>query len=106
MDSLNTLIRIQNISDFQPLCRHCNLQKRQVCKKEKETNKIYSAKNITQFKSFDFEFPWEKKTFDIKDIKCKEDTYWYDPIRFTELIYLYQQYKLPIIKELKKIKEK
>ena len=38
-------IKTQLISDFQPLCNHCNLQKRQVSKIENQTNKIYSAKN-------------------------------------------------------------
>ena len=42
----------QVLEDFQPLCNHCNLQKRQVCKEEKENGKIYSAKNIAIFKAF------------------------------------------------------
>jgi hypothetical protein len=54
-------LKTQLISDFQPLCNHCNLQKRQICKKEKQTEKLYSAKNIPRYKVYPFEFPWEKK---------------------------------------------
>lgn len=94
-------IKTQLISDFQPLCNHCNLQKRQVSKIENQTNKIYSAKNIQRYKIYDFEFPWEKKVFDKKDIYCKIGTYWYDPVEFDRNIYYYSIYILPIIKEIK-----
>ena len=49
-------------SDFQPLCNHCNLQKKQICIKEKQTEKLFSAKNIQRYKVYPFEFPWEKKS--------------------------------------------
>ncbi len=94
-------INTQIISDFQPLCNHCNLQKRQICKKEKKENKIYSAKNIQRYKQYKFEFPWEKKIFDINDITCKQDTYWYDPVEFDYKIYCYMLYIIPIINEIK-----
>jgi len=96
---LNT--KNQIISDFQPLCQHCNLQKRQVCKKEEQLQNIYSAKNILMFKMFPFEFPWEKKAFDKTDINCKKDTYWFDPVEFTNKIYCYSCFVMPIINELK-----
>jgi hypothetical protein len=51
---------------------------------------------------YDFEFPWEKKEFNEKDIQCKKDTFWYDPIEFNCLIYRYISYILPIVKEIKK----
>ena len=82
-------IKTQNINDFQPLCNHCNLLKRQVQKIETKYNKIYSAKNIDKYKMFPFEFPWEKKKYDKKDITCKKDTYWYDPIEFNDKINKY-----------------
>ena len=93
--------KTQLISDFQPLCNHCNLQKRQVCITEAETNKIYSAKNIQRYKVYLFEFPWEKKIFDINDINCKTDTYWFDPVEFDRKIYYYSACVIPIIKEIK-----
>jgi len=42
-----------------------------------------------------------KKVFNLNDIECKKDTYWYDPIEFEKKIYLYMKYKLPIIEEIK-----
>lgn len=94
-------INTQVINDFQPLCNHCNLQKRQICKEEIKNNKLYSAKNIERYKQYLFEFSWEKKIFDLNDINCKKDTYWYDPVEFERKINLYIIYILPIIKEIK-----
>lgn len=97
-------IKTQILDDFQSLCNHCNLQKRQICKNEKLNNKLYSAKNIPIYKiSYDFNFPWEYKSYDINDIDCKKDTYWYDPIEFHNKIQKYQKYIIPIINEIKKL---
>ena len=81
----------QVLDDFQSLCTHCNLQKRQICKKEKETGMLHSAKQIPKYAVFDFEFTWEKKTFDLSDKDCKKGTYWYDPIEFSRNIYMYMK---------------
>jgi hypothetical protein len=94
-------LETQLISDFQPLCNHCNLQKRQVCKTEEQTQKIYSAKNIQRYKIYPFEFPWEKKVFDKNDINCKNGTYWFDPVEFDKNIYYYSVYVIPIMNEIK-----
>jgi hypothetical protein len=94
-------IHTQVIADFQPLCNHCNLQKRQICKDEVKNNRIYSAKNLQKYKVFTFEFPWEKKAFIIDDITTKLDTYWYDPIEFNKKICYYSLYVIPIINEIK-----
>jgi hypothetical protein len=94
-------LKTQLISDFQPLCNHCNLQKRQICKTEEQTKKLYSAKNIQRYKIYPFEFPWEKKVFDKNDINCKNDTYWFDPVEFDKNIYYYSVYVIPIITEIK-----
>ena len=94
-------LETQLTTDFQPLCNHCNLQKRQICKTETQTKKLYSAKNIQRYKVYPFEFPWEKKNYDIKDINCKTDTFWFDPIKFDQNIYYYSIYIIPIIKEIK-----
>jgi hypothetical protein len=92
----------QTEDDFQCLCNRCNLLKRQVCKVEKETNNLYSAKNIPKYKAFDFPFPWEMKHFDISDYNLKKDTYWYDPIEFNNKVYMYATITIPIIKEIKR----
>jgi len=91
----------QRVEDFQPLCNHCNLRKRQICKQEKIENKIYSAKKMERYQQYLFEFPWEKKAFDIDDSFCKHDTYWYDPVEFERKIYTYLYYIIPTINELK-----
>jgi hypothetical protein len=91
----------QLISDFQPLCNHCNLQKRQICKTEEQTGKLYSAKNIQRYKIYSFEFPWEKKAFDKDDVNCKIGTLWFDPVEFEKNIYHYSAYIIPIITEIK-----
>ena len=96
-------ITTQKIEDFQALCNHCNLQKRQIYKIEQTNQKLYSAKNIAIYKSYPFEFPWEKKSFDKKDIINKIDTYWYDPIEFNNKIFQYIKYTLPIINAIKKL---
>ena len=95
-------IKTQTVDDFQPLCNHCNLQKRQICRLEQENKKIYSAKNIQRYKIYDFEFPWEKKNYDNLDIHCKTDTFWYDPVKFDTNVYCYTRYVIPIITELKR----
>ena len=101
-NDMNVLdLKKQTINDFQPLCNHCNLQKREVCKIEKKLGRIYSAKNIQRYQIYLFEFPWEKKAFDINDSNCKKDTYWFDPIEFDKKIYYYSSYIIPIINEIK-----
>ena len=99
---LNAQTQVED--DFQPLCNHCNLQKRQICINETASQKLYSAKNIASYKQYLFEFPWEKKAFDEADIHCKKDTYWYDPVEFNKKIYCYMSYVIPVIKELKQTK--
>jgi len=95
-------LETQLISDFQPLCNHCNLQKREKCKKEKQDEKLYSAKDMQKYKEvYLFEFPWEKKAFDKNDINCKNSTYWFDPIEFDRKIHYYSLYVNPIINEIK-----
>ena len=94
-------INTQKENDFQPLCNHCNLQKRQVFKDETKNNKIYSAKNLEKYQPFKFDFPWEKKAFNINDANTKTDTYWYDPVEFNNKVYQYMMYTVPILNELK-----
>jgi len=92
----------QLITDFQALCNHCNLQKRQIFKEETKNNKIYSVKNIPMYSFYKFEFPWEKKTFDKNDVFCKVDTFWYDPIEFERKKELYIRISIPTNKLIKK----
>ena len=75
-------IHTQIIDDFQPLCRQCNLRKRGICQIEHKEKKLFSAKELPEFDEYDFEFTWEKKSYDINDKNCKKDTFWYDPKEF------------------------
>ena len=93
--------KTQILDDFQCLCRHCNLQKRQINKEEKRNRKVFSAKSLSRFKFYEFEFPWEKKVFDECSVDCKLDTYWYDPVEFEYKIHLYNLYRIPINKMVK-----
>jgi hypothetical protein len=76
----------QKISDFQCLCNHCNLLKRQVCKRTRKDKKRYRATNIPQLKVFGIDFIVGDETFNIDDINALKGTYWYDPIAFMEHI--------------------
>lgn len=87
-------IQRQTLEDFQPLCNHCNLQKRQVYKNEVKQQKLYSAKNIDKYKVYNFDFPWEKKIFDLSVPFNKKDTYWYDPVEFNRKLQIYSVYRI------------
>ncbi len=88
---LNT--KTQTLEDFQTLCNHCNLQKRQICKKEKETGLLYSALNIPFIQPFkneffvvDGKFIWENAKLDTNDINCKSNSFWTDIPKHMEKI--------------------
>lgn len=83
---LNT--KTQTNDDFQCLCKHCNLQKRQVCTYTKKNKKRYGATNIPKLKIFGIDFISGNETFDPNDINSLKGTYWYDPIAFMEHINL------------------
>jgi 5-methylcytosine-specific restriction endonuclease McrA len=93
----------QTLDDFQPLCNHCNLQKRQICKDEEACGIFYSAKQIARYRQYAFEFPWEKKAYDRSLPSCKADTFWYDPVEFDRKIYYYATQTIPLVRELKNL---
>lgn len=79
-------INTQTFDDFQSLCKHCNDQKRQICKKTKETSKRYGATNITSMASFGIDFVEGDEHFNIKDVNAMVGTYWYDPEYFNKMV--------------------
>lgn len=79
--------KTQTIDDFQCLCNHCNLQKRQVAKKTKQTNKRYGATNIPGLRIFGVDFISGDEAFDKNDINALKGTYWYDVISFNKFIH-------------------
>ena len=78
--------KTQTIDDFQCLCNHCNLQKRQVSKKTKEIGKRIGATTIPSYAVFGIDFVEGDETFDEKDINAMVGTYWYDPVEFAKKI--------------------
>lgn len=89
--------KTQQLSDFQSLCNHCNLLKRQINITEKKQNKLYSALDIPKLNGYDY-FPWEKYTYSPSVI---QDTYWYDPVEFMNKVRLYNRFTLPIVIAIK-----
>ena len=79
-------IKTQIKEDFQCLCNHCNLQKRQIAKKTMETGKRYGATNIPSLSIFGIDFIEGDETFDKNNKNAMVGTYWYDPVKFMNYI--------------------
>jgi hypothetical protein len=71
----------QKLSDFQPLSKAANDVKRQICKKCKETNKRWSAKNI-KGNPYDFYVGDENYS---EELGCK-GCYQYDPVEYRKVV--------------------
>ena len=72
----------QTVDDFQCLCNHCNLQKRQISKKTKELGKRVGATTIPSLAIFGIDFTQGDDSFVDTDINAMVGTYWYDPVEF------------------------
>jgi hypothetical protein len=68
---------LQKLEDFQPLCKAANDAKRQICKRCKETDKRWSAKNI-KGNPYDFYDGDENYTQELGCVGC----YQYDPVEY------------------------
>ncbi|MDD4611149.1 MAG: restriction endonuclease [Patescibacteria group bacterium] len=71
----------QELEDFQPLCKAANDIKRQICKRCKETNKRWGAKNI-KGNPYDFYIGDENYS---EELGCK-GCYQYDPAEYRKII--------------------
>lgn len=70
-------VSTQKLEDFQPLCKAANDAKRQICKKCKETNKRWNAKNL-----LGNPYPYYKGNENYSaEIGC-EGCYQYDPVEY------------------------
>ncbi|MDR1780070.1 MAG: hypothetical protein LBR50_04990 [Tannerella sp.] len=67
----------QRLEDFQPLCKAANDAKRQICKRCKETDKRWNAKNI-KGNPYDFYEGNENYTPELGCVGC----YQYDPVQY------------------------
>ncbi|HOE15660.1 MAG TPA: restriction endonuclease [Candidatus Paceibacterota bacterium] len=74
-------IQTQTIKDFQPLSKAANDVKRQICKRCKETNKRWNAKNI---KGNPFEFYIGDENYN-EELGCK-GCYQYDPVEYRKTV--------------------
>ncbi len=74
-------VSTQKLSDFQPLSKAANDIKRQICKKCKETNKRWSAKNI---KGNPYEFYVGDENY-TEELGCK-GCYQYDPVEYRKTV--------------------
>jgi hypothetical protein len=74
--------RTQLFSDFQSLCNHCNLQKRQVSKETRRTGLRWGATNIPHMKHWGVDFTVGGCSYDPDDPYAMVGTYWYDPVQF------------------------
>ncbi len=83
----------QEISDFQTLCNSCNLKKRAVSTKVKETNKRIGATTIPMLEPFNVDFIGGNENLDLSDPNAMVGTFWYDPVKFTEFIKKHLQSK-------------
>jgi len=72
----------QTVDDFQCLCNHCNLQKRQVSKQTRSTGQRLSALNIPSVAVLGVDFTEGDESFDENDVNAMVGTYWYDPVDF------------------------
>jgi hypothetical protein len=78
--------KTQTIDDFQCLCNHCNLQKRQISKKTKEIGKRIGATTIPSLAIFGIDFVEGDESIDESDVNAMVGTYWYDPVEFMKKI--------------------
>lgn len=71
----------QQMTDFQPLSKAANDIKRQICKRCKETNKRWNAKNI---KGNPFDFYAGNENYS-EELGCK-GCYQYDPVEYRKVV--------------------
>lgn len=76
------------LADFQPLCKHCNDQKRQTCVWQKENKKRYPATMIPMLSAYGVDFIQGDETYDETQIDALVGTFWYDPVEFMKSLLL------------------
>ena len=80
-DWLVSDVKTQRFEDFQPLCKAANDCKRQICKKCKETNKRWNAKEI---KGNPYSYYEGGEEYD-EELGCK-GCYQYDPVEYRKTV--------------------
>lgn len=78
-------IKTQTIDDFQVLCNHCNLMKRQVIIDMKKTKKRLSGLDINTVKFLNISYIYGNEDYDENDPDWGKGTYWHDPDAFRKI---------------------
>lgn len=78
--------KTQTIDDFQPLCKHCNDQKRETYNYTKNTGKRYPATMIPMLRPFGVDFVEGDETFDPNNSNATVGSYWHDPVHFMSVL--------------------
>lgn len=81
-DSRVLSLETQKLEDFQTLCRHCNLQKRQTLVETRRTGKRYGATRIPMLLPWGIDFTQGDENYEETDVNAMVGTYWYDPVAF------------------------
>jgi len=76
----------QTVDDFQPLCKHCNDQKRETYNYMKREGKRYPATLIPVWKPFGIAFTVGNETYDPMDTNATVGTFWHDPVAFASFV--------------------
>ena len=71
-------MKTQVIDDFQCLCNHCNLQKRQVSRENRDTGIRHKGTQIASVALYGVDYTHGDETFNPTDINAMVGTYWYD----------------------------
>lgn len=85
LDVLN--LKTQKTEHFQPLCKHCNDQKRTSINYTKKTHKRYPASKIPMLEHIGVDFTHGNEYFDGFDKNWSVGTFWYDPVEFLKCIF-------------------
>lgn len=76
--------KTQTFSDFQSLCRRCNLLKRQCNVVTRKTRLRYKASSIPMLEWMNIDFTSGTEEYSPIDPNCMIGTYWYDPVQFVK----------------------
>lgn len=79
-------LKTQVIDDFQPLCKHCNLEKREIIKKMKATGIRPSATEHPIFSIFNLKYIEGDENYNINNPNALVGVLWYDFIAFAKFI--------------------
>ena len=74
--------KTKELSDFQPLCKHCNMQKKSASQQRKKTGERVGA---IQY-GYSVDFIKGNKNLDRKDVNWGVGTYWWDVKAFKKAL--------------------